>query len=155
MIAEWTKDRCEQLLANERAIVELTMVNSSNRFIDRIQEIIELAESLSDNSKGKISFLEFLRVLAVSSREKIRDSKLELSGLSLEILAGTREIEEDDGNGPGRIFCPVCHDSITMRWKDGRRLNSGNDIEHTMICPVRIAREFLEEKSSMAENNTE
>jgi hypothetical protein len=62
----------------------------------------------------------------------------------LKMLAETYMIDEHDPNGPGRIYCPVCHESVAMKWKQGRQLTWPHDVPHHKDCPVAWANKRLE-----------
>ena len=54
----------------------------------------------------------------------------------LRMLEDTQMLDIHDDNGPGKVECPVCGESITMRWNWGKRLDSPDEIKHHVFCPV-------------------
>ena len=58
----------------------------------------------------------------------------------LEMLEDTQMLDLHEDNGPGRVECPVCGESITMRWNWGKRLDSPEEIKHHVFCPVGWAK---------------
>jgi hypothetical protein len=58
----------------------------------------------------------------------------------LDMLKNTPMLDFHDDNGPGRIECPVCGASVSMRWKWGKRLDSPEEIKHRIYCPVAWAK---------------
>lgn len=68
----------------------------------------------------------------------------------LELLANMDCIDEHDDNGPGSVVCPACGGYARMRWAEGGRLDTPNDVAHSSDCPAKWAQALI---ASMKDEN--
>lgn len=68
----FTKDRIEEVQSLEKLLSTTSSLNNGNKFIEKVQAIIEIAEQLSktDLRTPRDSFIEFLRKIVMNSKNQ-------------------------------------------------------------------------------------
>ena len=65
----WTESRCAELLALERLLSDVSMINAGSNVLQRLARCIEAAEALraSDHRTGRSNFMLFLNKQATNA----------------------------------------------------------------------------------------
>ena len=98
----WTESRCDELLALERLLSDVSMINSGSHVLQRIARCIETAEALrsTDYGSGRSNFMLFLNKEAtravLASRTARELSNDEIFSIAQPIFGDCMEIGPAD-----------------------------------------------------------